>query len=127
MCTKRTIEHCRYGRRQLEFVAIKRKDTGDWAIPGGMVDPGESVSLTLKREFGEETMNALELPPEANRKLMSELTTAFETGLAVYSGYVRFCLQSFLVSHQFRTAGCLGRSLFGGVLSSMPTVYIWHN
>ena len=27
----------------LEFVAIQRKDTGAWAIPGGMVDPGEKV------------------------------------------------------------------------------------
>jgi len=77
-----------HGRRQLEFVAIKRKDTGDWAIPGGMVDPGESVSLTLKREFGEETMNALELPPEEREVLMNELDISFKTGVAVYSGYV---------------------------------------
>ena len=27
----------------LEFVAIQRRDTGAWAIPGGMVDPGEKV------------------------------------------------------------------------------------
>jgi len=36
------------------MVAIKRKDTGEWAIPGGMVDPGEKVSATLRREFEEE-------------------------------------------------------------------------
>ena len=89
----------------LEFVAIKRKDTGEWAIPGvlldslisyetvhsgcvcvcvcvsererecvcvcvcvcltmqGMVDAGENVSVTLKREFGEEALNTLELSP----------------------------------------------------------------
>lgn len=40
---------------ELEFVGIKRKDTGQWAIPGGMVDHGELVSSTLKREFYEET------------------------------------------------------------------------
>ena len=39
---------------KLQFVAIKRRDTGDWAIPGGMVDAGEVVSVTLKREFMEE-------------------------------------------------------------------------
>ena len=39
---------------QLEFVAVKRCDTGQWAIPGGMVDAGESVTLTLRREFHEE-------------------------------------------------------------------------
>ncbi|GMR36646.1 hypothetical protein PMAYCL1PPCAC_06841, partial [Pristionchus mayeri] len=41
---------------RLQFVAIKRKDTGEWAIPGGMVDPGERVSATLKREFAEEAL-----------------------------------------------------------------------
>ena len=40
--------------QQIQMVAIKRGDTGEWAIPGGMVDPGESVSVTVKREFKEE-------------------------------------------------------------------------
>ena len=31
----------------LEFVAIQRKDTGAWAIPGGMVDPGEKVLFLM--------------------------------------------------------------------------------
>ena len=31
----------------LEFVAIQRRDTGAWAIPGGMVDPGEKVGGTI--------------------------------------------------------------------------------
>lgn len=72
----------------LEFVAIKRKDTGDWAIPGGMVDPGENVSLTLKREFGEETMASMELSAEDQGKLMVELDRVFKHGVLVYSGYV---------------------------------------
>ncbi len=56
----------------LEFVAIQRHDTKQWALPGvrdllprllinhlsvslkGMVDPGENVSETVKREFHEE-------------------------------------------------------------------------
>ena len=65
----------------LEFVAIQRKDTGAWAIPGGMVDPGEKVlflmsnfdhhiqlfcrlihmmkvSVTVKREFMEEALDS---------------------------------------------------------------------
>jgi ADP-ribose pyrophosphatase len=41
-------------RPVLEFVAIKRLDTGEWAIPGGMVEAGDSVSATLRKEFGEE-------------------------------------------------------------------------
>ena len=33
---------------KLQFVAIKRKDTGEWALPGGMQDPGEVGIQTLK-------------------------------------------------------------------------------
>ena len=42
---------------QLQMVAVQRKDTGHWAIPGGMVDSGETVSVTLRREFEEEAGN----------------------------------------------------------------------
>ena len=35
----------------LEFVAIQRKDTGAWAIPGGMVDPGEKVLFFCNHHF----------------------------------------------------------------------------
>lgn len=41
------------------FVAILRKNDKEWAIPGGMVDPGETISMTLKREFTEEALNSL--------------------------------------------------------------------
>ncbi|MBI2377824.1 MAG: NUDIX domain-containing protein [Deltaproteobacteria bacterium] len=40
---------------ELEMLAIRRKDSGEWAIPGGMVDEGEEISATLAREFHEET------------------------------------------------------------------------
>ena len=39
------------------FVGICRTDTGEWAIPGGMVDAGENISQALKREFGEEALD----------------------------------------------------------------------
>lgn len=42
----------------LQFVAIKRGDTGEWALPGGMVDPGEKLSAAAIREFQEEAVNS---------------------------------------------------------------------
>ena len=33
--------------RTLQMVAIQRRDTGEWAIPGGMVNVGETVSQTV--------------------------------------------------------------------------------
>ncbi|CEF68661.1 ADP-ribose pyrophosphatase, mitochondrial [Strongyloides ratti] len=64
---------------KLQFVAIKRKDTGEWAIPGGMVDKGENVSNTLKREFTEETLDNI------SSTVIEEL---FKSGIMLYNGYV---------------------------------------
>uniref|UniRef100_A0AC35UBK7 Nudix hydrolase domain-containing protein n=1 Tax=Rhabditophanes sp. KR3021 TaxID=114890 RepID=A0AC35UBK7_9BILA len=50
----------RFNHGKLQFVAIKRQDTKEWAIPGGMVDAGENVSQTLKREFSEEAMDGMD-------------------------------------------------------------------
>ncbi|XP_077867265.1 ADP-ribose pyrophosphatase, mitochondrial-like [Saccoglossus kowalevskii] len=72
----------------LQFVAIKRKDTGDWAIPGGMVDAGDTVSATLKREFGEEAMNSLEAPEEERNTIEKAVANLFRCGTEVYRGYV---------------------------------------
>ncbi|MCL1929590.1 NUDIX domain-containing protein [Candidatus Saccharibacteria bacterium] len=37
-----------------KILLIKRQDSGQWALPGGMVDAGEKVSRTAKRELAEE-------------------------------------------------------------------------
>ncbi len=42
----------------LEFVAIERRDSGQWALPGGKVDLGEAVSDTVRREFMEEALDS---------------------------------------------------------------------
>jgi len=37
------------------IVLIRRRDDGRWALPGGMVDWGEDVESTVRRELMEET------------------------------------------------------------------------
>jgi ADP-ribose pyrophosphatase len=53
-----------------------------------MVDPGEKVSITLKREFSEEALNSLETSPEERRRLETLLGNFFDQGTEVYRGYV---------------------------------------
>ncbi|XP_023328432.1 ADP-ribose pyrophosphatase, mitochondrial isoform X2 [Eurytemora carolleeae] len=76
------------GRKILEFVSIERKDGGGWAIPGGMVDPGETVSATLKREFMEEAMDSTTKNEEENAKNAKMLDEYFLNGEEIYKGYV---------------------------------------
>uniref|UniRef100_A0A8C6TR41 ADP-ribose pyrophosphatase, mitochondrial n=1 Tax=Neogobius melanostomus TaxID=47308 RepID=A0A8C6TR41_9GOBI len=83
------IQHSVTKRPILQFVSIKRKDCGEWAIPGGMVDPGEQVSLTLQREFSEEALNSLMIPTANKAKLHDRITKLFNSpGFEVYKGYV---------------------------------------
>lgn len=73
----------------LQFVGIQRRDSLEWAIPGGMVDSGESVSSTLKREFMEEAMNSLEKDKDSDSEEMEQtLNKFFESGNLIYKGYV---------------------------------------
>ncbi|CAG5113449.1 Oidioi.mRNA.OKI2018_I69.chr2.g7558.t1.cds [Oikopleura dioica] len=67
----------------LRFVAIFRKKDSEWAIPGGMCDPGENISQTLKREFAEEALNSNDYP---ERKEIAE--NIFKKGIKIYQGYV---------------------------------------
>lgn len=72
----------------LEVVLIVRQDNGEWAIPGGMVDKDEQVSVTLRREFGEEALNTLELPEGEKRQVSQGLNNLFRDGVEIYKGYV---------------------------------------
>jgi 8-oxo-dGTP pyrophosphatase MutT (NUDIX family) len=38
-----------------EVLFQKRTDTGDWGLPGGAMEPGESLEETARRELYEET------------------------------------------------------------------------
>ncbi|XP_072273337.1 ADP-ribose pyrophosphatase, mitochondrial isoform X2 [Pyxicephalus adspersus] len=76
------------GNAVLQFVAIQRKDCGQWAIPGGMVDPGELVTATLRREFCEEALNSLERSG-GEKDTQDRIQSLFsQQHLQIYRGYV---------------------------------------
>ena len=74
----------------LQVVAIVRRDTGVVALPGGMVDAGELVTDTVKREFTEEALNLGRRAAEEQEEVNGLLARLFtETnGVLVYKGYV---------------------------------------
>lgn len=76
------------GRKILQFVSVLRRDNGEWAIPGGMVDPGDNVSATMKKEFGEEAMNSLQASDKEKEHIHSCIDATFGNPLDVYKGYV---------------------------------------
>ncbi|XP_060758001.1 ADP-ribose pyrophosphatase, mitochondrial isoform X2 [Neoarius graeffei] len=83
------VSHAVSKRPVLQFVSIKRKDCGEWAIPGGMVDPGELVSQTLQREFAEEALNFLQASPEERKQIHERISKLFRSpSFEVYKGYV---------------------------------------
>jgi ADP-ribose pyrophosphatase/8-oxo-dGTP diphosphatase len=38
-----------------QIVLARRRDTGRWSLPGGMVEWGEDITTTVRRELAEET------------------------------------------------------------------------
>ena len=46
----------------------------------GKVNPGDTVSATLKREFGEEAMNSLEASEEEKKMLEGHIKSLFSQG-----------------------------------------------
>lgn len=72
----------------LQFVAIQRRDTGRWALPGGMVDPGEKVTSTAVREFREEAINSLDMSEEELKTWKQKFDKFFSEGEIVYQGYI---------------------------------------
>ena len=77
---------------KFEFVAIQRADTKEWAIPGGMVDAGEQISATLKREFMEETADFTTKTEVEKKTIAANVEKMFGEmkEIEVYKGYSRF-------------------------------------
>ena len=53
-----------------------------------MVDPGEQVSATLKREFCEESLAIMEKGATEQQAIKDRLGVFFENGHPIYRGYV---------------------------------------
>ena len=51
----------------------------------GMVDAGETVSVTLRREFGEEAMNSLDAPKKDQKKIEKAVKDLFKHGIEVFN------------------------------------------
>lgn len=49
-----------------------------------MVDPGELVSATLKREFGEEALNTTQISKAEKHELEKRIESLFDTGREVF-------------------------------------------
>lgn len=64
-----------------------------------MVDPGDNVTNTLKKEFGEEALNSLELSPEENKKIHESLEDLFHHGTMVIKKVYKKIVNLFLLCH----------------------------
>lgn len=83
------VKHPESKKFILQFVAIQRSDTNEWAIPGGMCDPGETVSKTLKREFLEEAADVVDpVIIKRNKEVAKKFDDFFKKGQNIYRGYV---------------------------------------
>lgn len=50
-----------------------------------MVEAGDTVSITLKKEFGEEAMNSMEATEEEKKEIEAHINTLFHNGEEVRS------------------------------------------
>ena len=73
---------------QLQVVTVVRRDTGENALPGGMVNPCQTVPQTLKAEFKEEALRQLEGNALMTADIEARVDKLFHGGRDIYKGYV---------------------------------------
>lgn len=82
-------------------LVVQRKDTGEYALPGGMVDPGESASQTAIREMQEEAVQVA--PNHISRFFQQNKVTTLYSGINwndprnTYSAWMETCVVLFCV------------------------------
>jgi len=57
------------------------------AIPGGMLELGETLSKTLRKEFGEEALDSMNMTPDEHTIMLAKLDELFKHGHTIYTGY----------------------------------------
>ncbi len=75
------------------------------------MDAGETVSATLRREFAEEAMNALEMSEEQTKTLEANMTNFFSSGIEVMIIVLDMFIKIFVTLFPFHSYGALCRLL----------------
>jgi len=79
---------------ELWAIVVRRKDTGQYAIPGGMVDPGNNITQTLTNELCEEAIEIIDASDDSDNsdnnmvELEFDLEKKFRKAITLYEGYV---------------------------------------
>ncbi|XP_064643438.1 transient receptor potential cation channel subfamily M member-like 2 isoform X2 [Lineus longissimus] len=78
------------GKKVLEFVAVERKDSKQWALPGSITNKTreDQVYECLKAEFTQEAMSTYAQDKKQQASVRLKLDNLFKTGgTVVYKGY----------------------------------------
>jgi ADP-ribose pyrophosphatase len=75
--------HPQSGR--LQVVVVKRSDTGEWGLPGSMVNSSNELLEFMRRGFARK---ALGIPEAGQNDLKGVLDALFANGKVVYKGYM---------------------------------------
>ena len=89
-----------------------------------MVDPGDTVTNTLKKEFGEEALNSLEVSPEENKRIQESLEHLFHHGTLVIADYECHNTQN-ESDRAFSPTPSPGLALLCSVIGTEKLAYKW--
>ena len=74
-------------QRILEMIAIRRVNSDKWDLPGGYIQPNESIIDAHKRTFLETTMALDRETGEGKLKLQQQTDRWMQSGIILYKGY----------------------------------------
>lgn len=78
----------RFGKCVLEFVAVQRRETLEWALPGGTVKAEETFPTHLRNEFCAEALCSQSASEDEKQVMTERLEQLLANGIPVYKGYV---------------------------------------